>query len=77
MKVYELSPKTEGILGKAFQSHPPAQDQTMRMEKVSDRIAQAARFLCTVTPECAEQTLMIRCLQEARHWAQESILKNE
>jgi hypothetical protein len=77
MKTYELSPKTVGVLDKAFLSHPAEQGQVERFEKINERLSQTGRFLCSVTPESAEQTLMIRCLQEAQFWAKEAISKNE
>ncbi len=77
MQTYAIKGATQANLDKAFLSHPLSQDQTMRLEKIHERLGQAARFLCTLTPDSPEQLRMIQCLQEAAHWARESVSKNE
>lgn len=77
MKTYEQNPQTQAILEKAFLAHPPVQDQILRTEAINEKLLQVGRWLCSVTPASAEQTLMIRSLQEARFWAGEAINKNE
>lgn len=77
MKTYELSAKVQSLVEKSFQSHPPTQDQAPRLEAINERLLQMSRYLCGLTPESAEQTLMIRSLKEAQFWATEAISKNE
>lgn len=77
METYAIKGATQASLDKAFMSHPLSQDQQMRLEKIHERLGQAARFLCTLTPDSSEQQNMIRALQEAGHWAREAIAKNE
>lgn len=77
MKTYTIGGKTVATLEKAFLSHPASQDQAQRLEKVHERLSQAARFLCTITPDSDEQQRMIRCIQEAGFWAKEAMVKNE
>lgn len=77
MKTYDQSPKTVAALEKAFRSHPPTQDQQPRFEAINEKLLQVGRYLCSLTPESAEQTLMLRSLQEAHFWAREAISKNE
>lgn len=77
MKNYEPSSKTQALIEKAFLSHPPSQDQQPRYDAINEKLLQTANFLCKMTPESAEQTLMIRALQEVHFWARESISKNE
>lgn len=77
MKQYEPSSKTQALVEKAFLSHPAAQDQQPRFEAMNEKLLQTANFLCRLTPESAEQTLMVRAIQEAHFWAKEAISKNE
>lgn len=77
MDTYPIGGKTQATLDKAFMSHPLSQDQQMRLEKIHERLSQAARFLCTLTPDSVEQQRMLQSLQEAGFWARESIAKNE
>lgn len=77
MDTYQISGKTQATLDKAFMSHPLSQEQNQRLEKVHERLGQAARFLCTLTPDSDEQRKMIECLQAAGFWAREAISKNE
>lgn len=77
MKTFDLSPKTQSLVERSFQSHPPSQDQQPRFEAINERLLQLSRYLCSLTPESPEQTLMVRCLQEAKFWATEAISKNE
>lgn len=77
MDTYTIGGKTQAVLDKAFLSHPLSQEQNQRLEKVHERLAQAGRFLSTLTPDSDEQRKMIQCLQEAGFWAREAINKNE
>lgn len=77
MDTYQIKGATQATLDKAFMSHPLSQEQNQRLEKVHERLFQAARFLCTLTPDSPEQQRMIQCLQEAGFWAREAIAKNE
>ena len=77
MDTYQIKGATQATLDKAFMSHPLSQEQNQRLEKIHERLGQAARFLCTLTPESPEQLNMIKALQEAGHWAHEAISKNE
>lgn len=77
MKTYDLNPTTQATLDKAFFTHPLSDDQTQRLEAIDEKLRQFATQLSRLTPGCPEQTLMIRSIQEAGHWAREAITKNE
>lgn len=77
MKTYDTSPRTQQLLDRAFLQHPLGDDQQQRLEAIHEKARQFAAFLCRMTPESPEQTLMIRAVQEAGFWAGESIRKSE
>lgn len=77
MKTYEMSPALAARLEKAFQQHPITTDQQQRIEEITQRLSQAARRLCQLTPESAEQTRMLNALKDAGYLAEEAIRKNE
>ena len=77
MKKYDVSPGLAGRVEKAFQQNPLTQDQQQRIELINEKFSQVARFIISVTPECAEQTRIINKLQESNRLAGEAIKKNE
>lgn len=77
MKTIEPSARTANALEKAFRSHPISQDQSMRLDSITEKLLQVGRYLCSLTPDSDEQRLMLQKLQEAGFWAKESISKNE
>jgi hypothetical protein len=62
---------------KAFTYHAPVGDQAERYSKINAVSAGLAGTIMYNCPESPERTLAIRCLQEARMWANSSIAINE
>lgn len=56
-----------------FEYRSPEQDQIPQYQVVADAMAHTYRILLRAAPRCAERTLAIRKLQEARMWANAAI----
>lgn len=74
-------PKTPGYkvedLDNLFVYHPPKGDQAARYEKISKAAKEFARVVLENTPACADQTVTIRKIVEARMSANATIAINE
>jgi hypothetical protein len=64
-------------LNNIFKYHAPFGDQTDRYEKIRSQAKFLAQIVLELTPECAEQTIAIRKLQEAVMFANAAIAINE
>lgn len=76
-KRYDISSDQEVLLTNAFLSMPSRDGWEEKFRTINEKISQTARFLFTVTPKSAEQTMALRKLQEAQYWFVEAIKKNE
>lgn len=64
-------------LDKLFTYHAPKGDQAERYGRLRAAAKAYAEQIAALTPECPEQTLAIRALQEAGMWANAAIAIGE
>jgi len=64
-------------LNNIFTYHAPFGNQAERYEKLRAQVKFLAMIVLELTPECAEQTIAIRKLQEAVMFANAAIAINE
>lgn len=74
--MYSLTDTEEKILTE-WHYHKPNLSQTERFPAINDATREAAKVIMQCCPPSPERTLAIRKLQEARMWANASIVMNE
>lgn len=68
---------TEEEIENRFTYHAPVGDQAERYKKISEAAKQLALVIKENTPDCADQTVAIRKVEEARMAANATIALNE
>jgi len=62
---------------KAFTYAPPKGDQAERYNEITEKTKELAHLYFELMPGSPEATTALRCLQEARMWANCAIATNE
>lgn len=60
-----------------FTYHPPFGDQASRYQAIRDAAKKFAELILSNTPSSREQALALTNLEQAVHWANASIARNE
>lgn len=69
-------PINDDEIEKMFSYQAPTSKAVVRHKSIDQAAKDMARAILNNTPETAEQTLAIRALQQARHWANTAIALN-
>ena len=64
------------ILDEVMTYHPPTEEQIPKYQRVKEAIAEAIKAVIFNCPECADRTVAIRKLREARMDANAAIALN-
>jgi hypothetical protein len=64
---------THADLARLFTHHPPTDAQATRYALLRAKGRELAALVLDATPECAEQTLAVRHVQQAIMWANAAI----
>ncbi len=56
-----------------FAYHGASEEEKLAYAKINDAAQHLAVVILDVTPACADQTTAIRCVREARMWANAAI----
>lgn len=77
MKSFQVTPKTQAIMDRAFMVHPLSPDQQQRSETVHSKFESMARSMTVLIPECDELHEGIKALHRAKLIFQDAIAKSK